>query len=58
MGPNRSLRLCRGYLTQTVFDPERGVFEDAPFPPQEAAPAPPPAPAALPCLPAGAMQPA
>jgi histidine decarboxylase len=32
MGPNRTLHNRRGYLTETVFDAERGAYVERPFP--------------------------
>ena len=34
MGPNRIIHNRRGYVTETVFDAERGTFTERPFPPQ------------------------
>lgn len=36
MGPNRILHNRRGYITETVYDAERGVYTERPFPPTPA----------------------
>jgi histidine decarboxylase len=36
MGPNRILHNRRGYITETVYDAERGVYTERPFPPTAA----------------------
>ncbi len=36
MGPNRILNNRRGYVTETIFDADRGIFTERPFPPSPA----------------------
>lgn len=38
MGPEPSFHNPRGYLTETIFDVERGAFVERPFPARSATP--------------------